>query len=122
MVDDEAVEHGPQVISESPLALVGSGQFAGQQFGPEFLKYLVSEMLIADFQVDVFADGIVVAADELLHGRLALRTRGVGTADSCPDRGYLSQSLFCHRRHPNFPRAWYTNRRSKFSIRCHPPE
>ncbi len=26
MIDDQAMEHGPQVISESPLALVGAGE------------------------------------------------------------------------------------------------
>ena len=54
VVDDEAMEHGSQIVSEPPFALVGSGQFAGQELGPELLKHLVGEMLIADLQVDVF--------------------------------------------------------------------
>ena len=71
MVDDQPVEHGSQIISKSPLALVGSRQFAGQELGPEFLKNFVREMLVAHLEVDVLRHGIVISPDKFLHRRLA---------------------------------------------------
>ena len=71
MVDDQPVEHRSQVISKSPFALVGPGQLAGQELGPELLKDLVGQMLVADLQVDVSCHGIVIPPDKFLHRRLA---------------------------------------------------
>ena len=58
-------KHRSQVIAEPPLALVGPGQLAGQELGPEFLEDLVGQVLVADLQVDVSRDGIVVPADQV---------------------------------------------------------
>ena len=98
VVDDQAVEDGSQVISKSPFALVGSGQLAGQQLGPELLQDLVGQVLVANLQVDVSCHGVVIPADELLHGRLAFggrcarRARRMGAADGRPDRRNLGQT------------------------------
>ncbi len=103
VVDDEPVEHGPQVISESPFALVGTGQFAGQELGPELLKNLVGQMLVADFQMDVSWSrrrGIGQQAPPSPPGSVGARDV-MGAADGRPDRRYLGQSLFCHRCHPS---------------------
>ena len=100
MVDDQAVEDGAQIVAESALALVGAGELAGQQLGPELLEDLVGQVLVADLEVDVARDGIVIPADQLFHRRLALRARRVGAADRRPARRDFGQTLFCHRNHP----------------------
>ena len=105
VVDDQAVQDRAEIVAKPPLALVGAGQLAGQQLGPEFLEDLVGQMLVADLQVDVARDGIVVSADQLFHGRLALGPGGMGAADRRPVGRDFGQPLFCHRNDPTAGQA-----------------
>ena len=78
MVDDQAVQDRPQIVAKPSLALVGAGELAGQQLGPELLEDLVGEVSVANLQVDVPGDRVVVPADQLVHRRLAVRARACG--------------------------------------------
>jgi hypothetical protein len=86
--------------AESSLCLVGPGQLAGQELGPEFLQDLVGKMLVANFQMNVAGQGIVIPAHELFHGSLTFRAWGMGARDRGPARGDFGQAVFCHRCHP----------------------
>ena len=65
VVDDQAMEDGPQVVAEPALVVVGPGELVGQQLGPELLEDLVGEVLVAELQPEVALDGVVIAADQL---------------------------------------------------------
>ena len=108
MVDDQAVEDGAQIVAKPTLALVGAGELAGQQLGPEFLEDLIRQVLVAHFEVDISRDGVVILADQIFHGRLALWAGRVGAADGRPACRNLGQALFCHRNDPAQARftAW----------------
>src|SRR5262249_54347877 len=102
VVNDQAVEHGAQVIAKSPLAPVRAGQLAGQELGPELLEDLVSQVFVADLQVDISGDGIVIPVDELLHRGVALGGGGMGATDGGPTRLDFGEPLFIHRYDPNW--------------------
>ena len=50
MVDDQPVEDRPQVVAEPSLVLVGAGELAGQQLGPELLKTSSARCLSRSFR------------------------------------------------------------------------
>ena len=78
------MEHGPEVVAEPPLVVVGPGQFVGEELGPELLKDLVSEVLIAELEPQVALNSVMVPADQLAHGELANRPRRVRVAHGGP--------------------------------------
>ncbi len=99
-IDDQAVEHRPQVVPEATLALVRAGELSGEQLGPELLEDFVGQVLVADLEVNISSNRVVIAADQVLHGGVTLRARRVGATNRRPYCVDVGQPLVAHRSHP----------------------
>ena len=84
MVDDQAVEHGAEVVAKPPFGFVRPCQFVGEQLGPEVLENLIRQVRVAHLQANVPLDGIVIATDQVAHGRLPSGADRVRRADHGP--------------------------------------
>lgn len=92
VVDDESVDDGSDVVAEASLGLVGSGEFAFDDLGPELLSDLVGEVAVAEFGGEVVFDGVVISSDEGFEGALSDLSGHAEGSDVGPVGGDVSEA------------------------------
>ena len=94
MIDDQAVEDGPEVVAEPPLVLSAPASLSVSSLVQNSWRTSSARCLSRTLRWMYRVDRVVVPADQLAHRRLAFRARRVGAADRRPARRDLGQLFF----------------------------